>query len=59
MPISYKRDDALRCVRLTVEGAVQMDNVSAVSLRRRDDGTWMLDEAEQWLTAQLKKDKLR
>jgi hypothetical protein len=40
MPIRYQREDASRRVRLTVEGAFQMDDVSAVSLRRRDDGTW-------------------
>ena len=40
MPIRYEREDGRRCVRLTVEGAFQMDDVSAVSSRRRDDGTW-------------------
>jgi hypothetical protein len=40
MPIRYQREDARRRIRLTVEGAFQMDDVSAISSRRHDDGTW-------------------
>jgi hypothetical protein len=40
MPVRYERDDARRCVTVTVQGPFQANDLLAIMARQRAEHTW-------------------